>query len=234
MKFKDLKNKFHKEYKQVELSTRSGASSDETYVPTFSHYEILTFLKKTFEVDAVVSFGNLQDNSYDAFFEESDMENLPQSPDELSSQNLTPLSINPFKRRHADISNKASTSSNLNQNMLDETSNNMNTPVMSGSSNRFPMSSNSMNRRFATTKTTPPPPKPREKKNKENQSEDLINVALTTLLQVQERNSVNETAREEIDIADAVAALVKFTIRAKTNDEKPGAVAKLVAFLPTL
>lgn len=105
MKFKELKNKFYKEYKKVELSTRSGAGSDETYTPTFVHYEKLYFLKKTFEVDKVVSFGNLQDNTYDSFFyEERDSDINNQAKIKSSSQNWTPIR-NSNKRSFSETPN---------------------------------------------------------------------------------------------------------------------------------
>lgn len=101
------------------MSTRSGAGSDETYIPSFVHYEKLYYLKKTFETDEVVSFGNLQDGTFDQFFDSDSESQNPlkrkrnsDTPNSNYTPNYTPH-YTPRPPRSRDKKNKENRSDEL-------------------------------------------------------------------------------------------------------------------------
>lgn len=219
MKFKELKNKFYSEFKKVELSTRSGAGSDETYVPEFVHYEKLYFLKKTYETDEVISFGNLHDHTFNQFFDESYSESRNPLKRKSSSQNWKQMSRNSEESDSESYHQRKSKP-------LSQTC----TPMSKNSNS----DNNITETQNYNANYTPKPPRSRIKKNKENRSEELLTDAFKTLKQVQERNMVNANPQQDIDPVDACASLVKYTIQNKIPEERAAAVNKLLQFLTTL
>lgn len=64
-----MKNTFSRNSKAIKESSKSGAGTDQIFVPTFIHFERLMFLKETSEVDMSTSFTDIEENRYHEFFE---------------------------------------------------------------------------------------------------------------------------------------------------------------------
>lgn len=76
-----MKNTFIRNFKSVKESSKSGAGTEQIFVPSFIHYEKLMFLKETYEVDISTSFTDIEQNRYLDFFETDGKENVtPKTP----------------------------------------------------------------------------------------------------------------------------------------------------------
>lgn len=68
-KFAALRTTFLRNCKTVRESCKSGAGTEQIYVPSFNHYQKLMFLKETTEVDLSTSFTDIEEDRYTSFFD---------------------------------------------------------------------------------------------------------------------------------------------------------------------
>lgn len=86
-----MKKVYYANCNKVENSSRSGAGTDCVYDPKWPHFKAMSFLKETLDVDPMVSFFDVQENTYLDFFETSVSAN---SSAELMTTPKQPVSSN--------------------------------------------------------------------------------------------------------------------------------------------
>lgn len=79
-----MKKVYHSNCNKVRTTSKSGAGTDSVYNPKWPHFEKMSFLKETLEMDPMVSFFDIQENHFDDFFDgrvsDSDCEEIVTTP----------------------------------------------------------------------------------------------------------------------------------------------------------
>lgn len=219
-----MKKVYYVNCSKVESSSGSGAGTNDVYDPKWPHFERMSFLKETRNMDPMVSFFNVQENTLTDFFETTVLDN----------SNLE-RATTPEELVFSYPDNVLNRSSQISLISIDETDLTTTAPDIHEDINddaitTTPKQSTSVNRKNIRSGLPVPPPK--RKKIGENLSDAALLEACNTLKQIQETTSSNKENNNDCDDdAFAYGVLVKNRIRSLQPNIKRNFVRELQSLL---